>query len=841
MCERSVRYALSTRSNTAEDHRVCTVDQFVKDVEERWGSTQLCESLSGDDWLVPYFDHDKKFATEEEAEANLWEWISKCEAEVKALFDEDVQLVHGARPGRWVKDKKGDNEWKVSLRSYALGLQMRPCDIKALIQQRCPPEDIKDVFDCSIYPKPGKRHLLFMQGTRKPDTPHVMAPVVVDHDKREIRRVHRPFEEGFLQQYVVHNVAADAKRVTIPHELTEASNSDDRRRNDTARLHEAYELRPEPPSEALATAIAKMAKLAPDYAYKSKRGANYDFQKPNGVTATCPYQSQHTNNNTLAVHCRDDGLMEVFCFGQECRSEFRKRPVFIGRWKEVQCMFTAEDATPTEDSEARAALEAIEQQVKEILQYGDRGQAELVFREISEDVKSDGGDRYIIFNESVKLWTEQGDSAVKALSSKCLWRKLKGCQRRFKDDGLNDVELEASLGELVQKANSASTACKIYTFLKGFLSFPTSLDRQRFFDSLDAIPYIIGVENGAVDLRTGSLVTRTREHMLTSHLSINFDPTFKPSKMEAVMKQVMAGDEEEARWMQLNLGYALTGSSEVDFFLMLISAGRSCKSTLIDALAKLLGKYAKKGHSGLLFSSATPPNNIDAERAEFANKRFIYFSENKRNAKVDTAFFNETTGGDTFVGTPKNKAPIEITPYYSSWGAFNFPPIFESPMPFSCSSRLGLVNMPVTFVQGLPASEATPTRQPLDTAFRGWMVSEEGQKELFHYAVEGAKRFYADKAAIKCQMPPRIRSDTDRFNESQDTLGEFIREMCCPDGVIKRVDLQMEYETQRGVQMKPAEFIRAMAELGYKKGPQRFDCGTLQGFHLRMKTQEELG
>lgn len=838
----TVRYALSTRSNRYEDHICCSVDEFVADVEEKWGATTYCESFGGEDWLLPYFDHDNKFPSEEEANANMWDWAVECSAAVEALFEGNgtqPNMIYGSRPGRWVKGKTGGEEYKVSLRTYVTNFQMRPCDIKALIHAKAEPHTIRAMFDCSIYPQPGKRHLLFMQGTRKPDTPNVMAPAVFDADLKQIRRVPRPFAAGFLAQYVVHNVHPNNPKLELPTDLKQAAAKDERSRHDVGRLHENYELRQPPPSGALGLAIAKMAEVAPAYSYKSTRGANYDFQKPNDTTGVCPYKCHHINNNTLAVHFRDDGLMEVYCFGSECRSEFRKRPFFLGRWKQVECMFSEEDANPTEDSEARAALEAINNQVKEILQYGDRGQAELVHREIGEDVKGDG-DHYLIFNESVKLWTEQGDSVVKALASKVLWTRLKACQQQFKDGGLNDVKLEGCLGEMVSKANSASTACKVYTFLKGFLAFTTGPDRQRFFDSLDAVPHIIGVENGAVDLRTGSLVTRTREHMLTGYLNVQFEPAFKPTKMEAVMKQVMAGDSCEANWMQLNLGYALTGSSEIDFFLMLISAGRSCKSTLIDAMAKLLGKYAKKGHSGLLFSSATPPNNVDAERAELANKRFLYFSENKRNAKVDTAFFNETTGGDKFVGTPKNKKPIEITPYYSVWGAFNFPPVFESPMPFSCASRLGFVKMPVTFVQGLPSSEVTPTRQPLDTAFRGWLVSEEGQRELFHYAVEGAKRFYSDKEAIKTQMPPRIKNDTDSFNKSQDLLGEFIREMCTPDGSISRADLQFEFENQRGVQMKITEFVTAMAELGHRKTSQRIGGSTPKGYHLRLKTPEEL-
>jgi putative DNA primase/helicase len=93
-------------------------------------------------------------------------------------------------------------------------------------------------------------------------------------------------------------------------------------------------------------------------------------------------------------------------------------------------------------------------------------------------------------------------------------------------------------------------------------------------EELDTDPMLLNVENGTLDLRTGSLREHLPEDLITKLAPGEFDVTAEAPRFYKFLKQVLA-DEELIRFVQRFLGYSLTGSTKERALSVLHSVGRT--------------------------------------------------------------------------------------------------------------------------------------------------------------------------------------------------------------------------------------------------------------------------
>jgi putative DNA primase/helicase len=69
------------------------------------------------------------------------------------------------------------------------------------------------------------------------------------------------------------------------------------------------------------------------------------------------------------------------------------------------------------------------------------------------------------------------------------------------------------------------------------------------------------IENGTLDLRTGSLRPHNPEDLITKLAPVEFDIKAKSPTFDRFLKQILV-DKELIRFVQRYLGYSLTGSTK---------------------------------------------------------------------------------------------------------------------------------------------------------------------------------------------------------------------------------------------------------------------------------------
>ncbi|MFJ4873399.1 phage/plasmid primase, P4 family, partial [Streptomyces sp. NPDC088757] len=164
---------------------------------------------------------------------------------------------------------------------------------------------------------------------------------------------------------------------------------------------------------------------------------------------------------------------------------------------------------------------------------------------------------------------------------------------------------------------------------------------------LDADPYALCTPDGIVDLRTGLIKSPDPEKDFHSR-STSVGPYHgNPPRWNRFLLDTF-GDDDEGRemidFLQLLLGYSVTGDVGGQVLPFLFGAGKNGKSVLLDVLMKLLGDYADAAPPGFLMSR--PYEGHPTDLAELHGRRVIVCSEVKHGDKFDEARVKLLTGGD---------------------------------------------------------------------------------------------------------------------------------------------------------------------------------------------------
>jgi putative DNA primase/helicase len=117
---------------------------------------------------------------------------------------------------------------------------------------------------------------------------------------------------------------------------------------------------------------------------------------------------------------------------------------------------------------------------------------------------------------------------------------------------------------------------------------------------LNADAWLLGVQNGVVDLKTNEFRPGRREDLITFQAGVTFDLDASCPNWENLIDTVTGGDETLERYVQRVIGYMLTGSVREEVMFVLFGTGNNGKSTFREALHKLMGDYATAADAGLL-------------------------------------------------------------------------------------------------------------------------------------------------------------------------------------------------------------------------------------------------
>lgn len=160
---------------------------------------------------------------------------------------------------------------------------------------------------------------------------------------------------------------------------------------------------------------------------------------------------------------------------------------------------------------------------------------------------------------------------------------------------------------------------------------------------LDADPWLLNVENGTIDLRTGVLRPHSRADLVTKIAPVAHDPEAGCVLWEKSLAQILPSADLRAfvkRWF----GYSLTGSVRENKLVFFHGRGQNGKNVVGNTLFRMLGDYATVAPEGLLIQKRGEVH--PTELTELHGRRFVLDSETSEGHAWDEQRAKRLTGGD---------------------------------------------------------------------------------------------------------------------------------------------------------------------------------------------------
>ena len=312
--------------------------------------------------------------------------------------------------------------------------------------------------------------------------------------------------------------------------------------------------------------------------------------------------------------------------------------------------------------------------------------------------------------------------------------------------------------DLWKHAHRSENAGKIEAALK--LAAPLL---QRDADSFDADPYMIGCNNGAVDLRTGKIVPPNPDLLITKTTGHNYDPAAGCPAWMAFLQRIFRRQPEMVPFMQQLAGYWLTGLTDPPYLAVLYGGGENGKTSLVETLQHVIGEYAESASRGLLMHKGAKTNS-ETELAKLQGKRFVTTAETNEGGRLDEELVKAATGGDQIAARRLYGHPFTFSPTHKLALTTNHKPIVRG-----TDNGIWRRLLLIPFEESIPKHEQDPKlRNKLRAEAPG----------ILAWAVAGARKFLADG---KLKLPQVILDATKEYRAESDVLGMFVEEMCVVD------------------------------------------------------------
>ena len=272
----------------------------------------------------------------------------------------------------------------------------------------------------------------------------------------------------------------------------------------------------------------------------------------------------------------------------------------------------------------------------------------------------------------------------------------------------------------------------------------------------DNDPYLLGCPNGILDLHTGLLRTGVPADAITMQAKSVFRAGAQCPRWLRFLDEVFEGDGELIYFIQLALGYSISGDISEQCLFVLHGTGANGKSTFLSTIRYILGDYAWDAPFSTFERSRFPPS-IPNDLAALNKRHFVTASEANESSRLNTARLKALTGGDTITARFLHHEFFSFEPVAKIWLAVNHRPIVQDDSEgFWRRVRL------------IPFSRSFPKNKDLTPELRSEAAG------ILSWVVDGFRLWETEGLPL----PKQVEVATESYRQDSDMLGAFISQCC---------------------------------------------------------------
>jgi putative DNA primase/helicase len=283
------------------------------------------------------------------------------------------------------------------------------------------------------------------------------------------------------------------------------------------------------------------------------------------------------------------------------------------------------------------------------------------------------------------------------------------------------------------------------------------------WDEFDRHPDLLNCANGVLNLRTGKMTPHDRSQRFTYCVATEYHADADPASWVAFLSGVVDdGVRAEALdYLQLAMGYSITGHTSEEVLFYLFGPTRSGKGTFIETLKKLLGSLGWEVAFST-FSGRRRAGDQNFDLAPLRSCRFVAASEGDRTVWLNAAFIKRITGGNSVQASFKHQTPFNYRPCYKIWLSSNYEPSTD-PGDDGVWGRLKVIRFPNSFL----GTE--------DKSLKARLGRPECLEGVLAWLVEGAVKWYA-LGRHGLRTPPFVQRVVTEARTKVDSVQQWARD-----------------------------------------------------------------
>lgn len=304
----------------------------------------------------------------------------------------------------------------------------------------------------------------------------------------------------------------------------------------------------------------------------------------------------------------------------------------------------------------------------------------------------------------------------------------------------------------------------------------------------DANPWLLNVNNGTIDLRTGVLGPHRSDNYITKLIDLDYVPRENGARSalweDRVLAEAMGEDglPPEQRvlcgFLKRWFGYCATGSVREHKFVVHWGGGRNGKGSIINTIHRVLGGTESGGYCGVAAPGLMADRRGEgdqrhpAEIAELKGRRLVTAHESGEGAVLREAFIKQATGGDPLTGRFMGKDFFTFLPTHKLQLLTNYKPVIRG-QDVGIWARVLLVPYLMTF--GTAAQiERGEARRLVDETIPEQLAQVEHLQAVLAWIVEGAREWYE----TGLRPPAAVLEASAAYQGESDRVRQYVAERC---------------------------------------------------------------
>jgi len=337
---------------------------------------------------------------------------------------------------------------------------------------------------------------------------------------------------------------------------------------------------------------------------------------------------------------------------------------------------------------------------------------------------------------------------------------------------LAESELDRAIVETLIRRRVEAARAQAEHIVKTTRSTATNVRNTKYlFQSLvpasvgdfDNFPDLLNCRNGVLNLRTGELVAHLPGQRFTYCLPIEYDPKADHSRWRELLADWVGGDLQILDFLQMAVGYSLTGHTSEECLFYLYGPLRSGKGTFKETILAMLGLEPLGVEVD--FSTFTMDRSHDAQNFDLAPLkpcRFVAASESSKYTSLNAARVKSLTGGDSVYCAFKHRTHFAYRPQFKVWLLSNWP-VNADVDDDALWYRVKVINFPNSYAG----------RE--DKTLKTQLKTTEVLQGVLAWAVTGAIRWY-NQEGTGLRVPKQVVDATEQQRLELDYVGQWLEE-----------------------------------------------------------------